>query len=339
VKRVLPPGPFPPREPQQAADQDLAIRLRALFSLSGLERARPLLERRLSLAVDSQRFDQAAELLRAWLDSWPIAGMLPRAWSDWDRQPNGASLALLARAAELLRAAHGWQALPAGPWCQPDEAWLRREVGEGPWQIVRRAPGDGAERTAQDLGAALCGQRCDPETLLALPGDQLAGRRAELGRALARGQLLALRFTSPVPEDPASQLALGEVRMEGRSQAAYEAWGAAGLGLEQVPDWDVDLQPAPAGQAGERLRARCEGRFLPGPPGALAQGSLQRVGYLLWHGPHRPLAVHPAAVALLHLLDGQRDAQALAMELGAPLEAVREILGELVGLGAASAGA
>jgi hypothetical protein len=172
-------------------------------------------------------------------------------------------------------------------------------------------------------------------SFVALGGTELADRRAELCRQAALGELKAAVFSSPVPVDPASQLALGELRMEAESQHAVEAYGLAGLLAPDAPQWESALGPAPSGRPGENLRAMCDIAILPGTPARLRQGRADPVGWLLWRGPARPLPVADSAVELIRNIgkgiQGAVDAAGLEAEQG------RAIVRELVSLGALGA--
>ena len=132
-------------------------------------------------------------------------------------------------------------------------------------------------------------------------------------------------------------LALGELRLEGLAQHAYESFGAAGLMAPRAPKWSQLLRPAQAGTDGAVLQQVCHTAIMPGPPSALLRGEVSAVGWLIWRGPHAPVAVQPEAVAVLGAFDGQRDLEAVAAHLGAPLASVQAMAAQLVALGAASA--
>ncbi len=259
---------------------------------------RLLLEQRLALAVDGAEWERAAILCSALLDCWPLAAAVEDARQRWEEHRPASALAVLTRAAEVTRLALG----------QPEEA--------------------------------------EPEVLPSgvreLPIEDLVAQRGGLACALARGELRAVLVRGPVPDDPTVQLALGELRLEGSHQRALERFGLPGLELDpreawDPPGWQGVLVESSPGRPGPVLVSRCHGRFLPGPLGSLAAGLPQRVGYLLWESPVRPVAVAPVAVAVLRALDGQRDSAAVAELLGGPPDQVQLVLDELVALGAASA--
>ena len=170
---------------------------------------------------------------------------------------------------------------------------------------------------------------------LAISGSDLAGRRAELCQKAAAGELHAVLFSSPVPGDPASQLALGELRMEAASQRAVEAYGLPGLLAPDAPLWREALGSAPAGRSGSPLRAMCDIAILPGTPARLRQGNAAPVGWLLWNGPARPLPVADSAIALIRNI-GKGVPEAIAAAELEP-EQGRAVLNELVQIGAIGA--
>jgi hypothetical protein len=338
---VLPFAPFPPTAVERPGTVDLAARLQDRFFCAAWlgEPARMALEQRLALAVDGARWGRAAALLRALLDCWPLAATVEAARQGWLDRRDPVALARLARVAEIVRQAQGWEALPAGPWCLPDPAWIRAEVGALSVRVSPRCPADGAQAVAEAIGTPLEAEPDLPQGLSLQPAASLAEHRAALGRSLSEGRLGAVLIQGEHPDDAASQLALGELRLEGSHQHAVERFGLAGLELEPdgpLPAWDQALAPATPGAGGAVLRAVASGRFLPGPVGALAAGRPQRVGYLLWAGPHPPVPVAPVAVAVLQALDGVRDTTAVAQVLGGPIDQVALVLDELVRLGAAT---
>lgn len=336
---VRPPGPFPPSGPEAPLEIDLGVRVRdRLFTKAELTGAtREGIKAGLAAAIEAERWEEAAELLRAFVDTWPVAALVDGAREAWTRGPEGRALAVLWRAAELVRMGHGWTALPAGGWVLPDADWLRWAGEGGGVEVQPRSEGDGAAEVARALDIEVASaQPLVLPPVIDLPGPELADRRAWVCGALARGEAAAVRFTAPVPDDPASQLALGEVRLEGDAQAAFERYGLAGLVVGRAPAWDEVLGSAPAGEPGEVLRPTCDTALLPGPPSRLARGQVQTVGWLLWPAPYRPLPVAPRAVAVLRALDGRRDRVAVAKCLGVPVEAVAPVLDELVTIGAAT---
>jgi hypothetical protein len=245
------------------------------------------------------QFGPGADTVRAWSHSWPVAAMVEDAWNAWTEARAGTALAVLAHCTELVRM--------AGSQVQED-LWL------------------------QALGSQL-----DLPPVAQVPGESLSEQRASLCRALVQGDAVAVHFTSPVPSDPASQLALGEVRLEAQAQEAFESHGVCGILAGRVPSFVDTLTTAPTGQWGDHLRCMCHLRRIPGPPGKIARGQVQNVGWLLWDGPHPPVTVHPIAADLLGALDGKRTLAEAAGAAALPVEEATTILRELVTIGAATA--
>jgi hypothetical protein len=337
---LRPIGPFPPVGAEAPGEVDLGVRLRdrclCRDFLVGLVRGG--LWSGLAAAVEAERYAQASELLRMWLESWPLAALVDPARRQWTRGASPEALGVLVRVSELVRAATAWPALGTGPWPAPDAAWLASAAGapaDGRWQLVGRGIADGSDVVA----GAIAVDRAEPQPLslpptLAVAGELLAARRHELTRAIARGELAAVEITSPVPPDAASQLALGELRMESDCQVAYEQVGIAGLVAGGLEPWDAGLLPVPTGRLGRHLRATCQTFLLPGTPQRLRQGQTDTIGWLVWEGPHRPVAVHPVAVETLRAMDGRRDVAGVASQLGLDADALLPVVEELARVGA-----
>lgn len=300
---------------------------------------RKLLQARLAHALEGQQWSRAGELMSLWLDTWPVGAAVEPALSAWLALPAAGDLAVLARASELACAALGWQTQPGTPWPQPSAAWIREQVEGRPVHLRTRGPDDGRQLVCAALGVEAAPEEVDLHlpAVAELPGEALVARRAELAAALVRGELGAVRLTTPLPPTPAARLALAELRLEGDHQRAFEAWGRAGLRVEGVATWSELLQAAPAGEDGPVLQATADALLAPGTPGSLRRGELADTGWLLWEAPFSPIPVHPVAVACLRALDGERDAAAVAAEVGGPPDQVRAVLTELVQLGAATA--
>ena len=343
---VLPPGPFPPRSLEEDGAVDLAVRLWTdLFPPGWLAgEGRVLLEHRLASAVDAGEWERAALLQAAFLDSWPLAAGVESAGLAWRAHADPRALVIIARAALVVQLARGWGSLPGAPWCLPDAAWVRERLGGEPFVVQARAHNDGSAELAQLLGCELRGQPGTPDGVLDVAAQDLVSQRAQLAGSLSRGELQAVLVRGEPTPSAASQLALGELRLEGSHQRAVERFGLSALELDPSSagqDWsweDDGLLDAPSpGRPGPVLVACCEGRFIPGPPSALRAGRPQRVGVLLWDAPVRPVMVAPVAVAVANALDGVRDSAAVAASLGGPLDQVQLILEELLALGAVSA--
>ena len=336
---VIPPGPFPPLGGERQGAMDLGVRLRDQLFVSAVLRGpmRDALSGRLGRALTEDDWVGAGALLQAWLDTWPIGALVDEARTRWTSRPDGAALAVLGRAGELIGLAMGWGVGPDGVWLWPSDAWMEGMVGSAAVEaVLRRDPSDGA-----DLVSGLFDVPVDEDPFddlpphAVVPGAALAARRAELGCWLARDELRAVRVTGVVPDDPAAALALGEIRLEGSAQAALERWGLSGLRAGTVPSWRVALGPRPVAPVVGVLEARCLVAILPGTPDRLARGETESVGWLLWEAPTAPVPVTRPAIAVLQALDGQKNLEEVAQALGAPLELVREVAAELCHLGAA----
>ncbi len=167
---------------------------------------------------------------------------------------------------------------------------------------------------------------------LSIPGEDLVQMRAEISSKLAKSELKAVLFSSPVPLDPQSQLALGEVRMEGVAQHSVEKYGLPALLAPDIPDWSEAFGRAPAGAMGDKLRRMCDLAILPGTPVRLKNGDSSPVGWLLWNGPAKPLPVAQVAVDLIRNIDAGFSSAFDAA--GVDETRGMQILSELVDIGA-----
>jgi hypothetical protein len=338
---VRPPAPFPPLGAELPGTLDLGVRLRDQLFVGAVLSGplRQALSGRLGQAVNAGEWRGAARLLAAYLDSYPLAALLDAARLRWTDGPDPDALAVLARAGELVCLAMDWQAGPDGCWPWPSTAWIEGTIGGvGVSAVEQRDPQDGAEQLALLLGEVPVDEGILSEVLpphATVSGERLAERREELCGWLARGDLTAVRVTGELPDDPAARLALGEIRLEGERQAALERFGLAGLRAGSVRDWKAQLRPQATAPVHGPLVPRCSAAVLPGTPGRLARGDASPVGWLLWNAPTAPVAVQPAAVAVLRELDGERDLAAVAGSLEAPPEAVQAVAAELCRVGAA----
>ena len=369
VRFILPPGPFPPVDsPEPDTEDELSddfdapepetefvptgevLDLGAIFRdrlytghhLDGP--ARSALQSRLKEALESGDMARGAEVLAAWADTWSLSAMVDDANERWSTEPDGLSLTVLARAAEVVRLALGWATGPSGPWPWPDEAALRAAVGVvDPARdcVLARHPLDGAEQLAASLGLPVqAGNRLELPPHLLLPAEDLIPRRAELGAALAGGDYAAVVLLGEPWETPDAALARGELRLEGEAQVAVDHYGLAGLLASDAPAWAAARGPAPAVAGASPdldtvLDAACDGALVPGPPGRVRRGVLDTVGVLLWVGPHPPVWVAPVAVHVLRGLNGTRSLGQLAEAMGAPPDAMLEVASELLRVGAA----
>ncbi len=365
----LAPGPFPPVDPPEPDTEDELVddfdapepetefvftgeivdlgatfrdRLYTGHHMDG--RARSALQTHLKLALEAGDLARGAELLTAWADTWSLSAMVDDANEQWSVEPDGPSLAVLARAAEVVGMALHWTPSPNGPWPWPDDKALRSACGSVDSStdvVLQRHPLDGAERLAEVLGLPLeQGEPLElPAHVLVGPGE-LVNRRAELGAALADGTYAAVVLTSEPWDTPATALARGELRLEGAAQVSTDRYGLAGLLAPAAPTWADVRSPAPATDPtglglDTVLDAACDAALVPGPPGRLRRGDLDTVGVLLWVGPHPPVWVAPVAVHVLRGLDGARSLGALAEAMQAPPEAMLEVAADLMRVGAA----
>jgi hypothetical protein len=337
--RVWPPGPFPPTNALRGEGHDLSGRmLDVLYSRDHLTgSARDGVLAALTEAVQRQQWAAGAVLLQAALDTWPLGALIDEAARDWATSADSTALTVLARAAGVLQIAHGWPPQAEGPWPMPDEAWIVANAPEGATDVGRRGPNDAAVAvtSALDLPSA-ADQPWALPPIAEVPADALVAQRHALVRRLVRGEICAVRVTGEAPDDPAVQLALGEIRMEGVAQAAFERFGSAGLLAPDAPAFEALIGAPGPGPLGQTFQPLCDGILLPGPVAAMAEGTPQNVGWLLWDAPVAPVAVQPAAVAVLQAVAGESTPEAVASALGAPVDHVREILSSLIDIGAVS---
>lgn len=300
---------------------------------------RRLLQARLARALEAGQLARASGLLVDWLDTWPVGAAVDPAVSAWRAHPDAQDLAVLGRASELVTRGLGWGTVPGTPWPLPPADWLREQVEGSDGRLIGRGEGDQSPYVADALGLAQPSELRAP----ALPpvehvaGHVLVADRARLAAAVVRGALGAVALSSPLPPGSAAQLALGELRMEGRHQRAYERYGVAGLRVSGLVEWSETLSAAVSGEAGPVLQATADALLAPGTSASIARGELETVGWLVWEAPIRPVAVRPVAVHVLRALDGVRDTAAVAAEVGGPADQVQQVLDELVEVGAATA--
>ena len=167
---------------------------------------------------------------------------------------------------------------------------------------------------------------------ISLPGEELVARRGEICAKALKKEIWGVICTTPVPLDPESQLAMGEIRMEARAQEALERFGLVGLLAPGAPVWSECLGRAPRGHMGESLRLMCDLALLPSTPNRLAKGELQVTAWMLWNGPAQPLPIHKAVYVLLkNISKGPTEAYAAA---GISVEQGSEMLKELISMGA-----
>jgi len=338
---LLPLGPFPPRG---AAEQPGRLDLGALLRDQLLARRTvegPLrrgLQARLARALEDGQFDLAAELMAAWLDTWPVGAAVDPARSEWSAAPSATALAVLGRAAELARLALGWPLLPGSCWPRPPDAWIRSALDGRQLRFVGRGAHDHRELLAPLVDLAVEREE-DPglPPIRIVAGARLAEEREELVRALRQGDAVAVRVDAPVPSDAATADALAALRAVGPAQRAVERFGPAGAWVAGWSPWSEQLEDAPTGEPGTVLQPVADSLLSPGTPEMFTRGELADTGWLVWAAPFRPVPVSTDAVEVLRALDGQRDIAQLARAVSLPVEQVGELLDELVARGAATA--
>ncbi|MCB9745228.1 MAG: hypothetical protein H6740_21785, partial [Alphaproteobacteria bacterium] len=222
--KLLPLGPFPPRGSEPQGCVDLGVRLRdSLLTAAELRGpTRGALAAQLQAAVKGERWAEAAVLLEAVLDTWPLSALVDPARKAWARGARDATdLAVLARAASLISLARGWAPFGRGPWPTPDTETLRR-LSQGASVALRRGPGDGAALVAEALGLPLSDDEALPEGLAVLSDADVLERRDALARALVAGRVRAVAWRGEGPTGAEAQLAWGELQMEAPDQEAFE---------------------------------------------------------------------------------------------------------------------
>ncbi|MCB9741873.1 MAG: hypothetical protein H6741_23605 [Alphaproteobacteria bacterium] len=324
---------FPAAGP--ARPEDLGRRLRdQLFTaaeLSGPTRAG--LARQLQEAVQGKRYAEAAVLLEATLDTWPVAALVEEALAGWVAgSADPEDLDLLARAASLISVGRGWAPFARGPWPLPDPATLRGLLPEGASQLAVVVDDGYSLRLAAQLGLEPSHFAVLDAPVIPLDAERLLADAPALIGDLLRGVVCALDWRGDPPEGAEAQLAWGELRMEASHQALFERYGPPGVTLARAGRWqDRLLEPEP-GTPGEHLKPVVTWAILPGTPATLAQGSVQPVCTLFFPGPRRPVPVVPVVAALLASLEGGGPPPPLRPEQRAT------VLGKLLELGAVSAG-
>lgn len=337
MTRVRPAFPFPPHGVEDDGVIDLGIRLRdSLFRRRQVEKAvRSALVERLNAAVSEEDGPRAAVLVEAIVDTWPVAHLVDDARETWARGPDGRALAVLHRAAVLTGLATGSR--PG--WPRPGPAWAQRITGSRlVTGVQRRHADDGAEELAELFEVEVeAGPALELAAIARVPASDLASRRAEIGRALALGELAAVQLIGALPDDPESQLAAWEVELEGDAQLAVERYGVMATRTPGAPAWSDLLVSAPAGTPGPTPRPVASVLRLPGTLAGLRRGHIEPTPWLVWDGPVRPVPVTPGAAAVVSNLDGVRTAEEVAAALGAPIEPVRDVIDGLISVGAATA--
>lgn len=336
--RILPPGPFPPHGEEPVGTVDLGIRVRDMMCRRDLVVGpvrRALAEHLAQAARQPERLLVALSQVELLVDTWPLGALIDDAVDRWRQGPDPAALAVLFRASEVVGAVLGWPRAVDRRWPLPDEAWMREQLPEGDAVIVPRGARDGAAAVAVALDLPVA----DPEwielpAVRTVPGEGLLGAVDELVQGLTGGVFSAVRFSSVPAHDGGTQAARAALREASPLQAAYERYGDAGLVAGELVEFGSLLGKAGPGTKGERPQRTCDALIL---PTLTEDGKVSAVGCLVWDGPIRPMRVNPVAVRILELLDGARDAAAVASELGAEVPIIEQAFGQLVELGAASA--
>ena len=337
--RVWPPGPCPPTGLLRGDGCDLGVRLlETCYTATHIQdEVRPRLRASLQEALSQGNANIAATSLQGLLDTWPVAALVDAGVKLWTERAAAAALPVLGRAADLLCLAHGWPTMAVGPWPMPDPDWIGAALPAEATELCGRGPGDGAGAVADLTGLPRVDRSWALPAVGRVRAEDLVAQRAEITRRLVHAEIAAVAVEGALPDGPEAALALGEIRLEGLAQRAYERFGIAGLLAPRAPSWSEILRRAPAGKPGSQLRQICDTAILPGPPAAVARGEGRDVGWLLWRGPHPPVPVQSEAVALLGALDGSRDLSDVAAALGVPEAPVTEMAAQLVALGAATA--
>ena len=168
---------------------------------------------------------------------------------------------------------------------------------------------------------------------LVMTGEELASRRYEVCKKALQGEIVAVQFTTPLPTDPETQLAFGELCMEADAQRSLGLYGLPGLLAPRAPKWSDALVRAPAGRMGESLQVTCNRivRF-PSTPSRLQRGILQDTAWIFWNGPVKPLPIHDVGVVLLQNIS--KGIEGACAEAGLSLEQGTEIIQALISIGA-----
>jgi hypothetical protein len=213
---------------------------------------------------------------------------------------------------------------------------MRQQLEPGvQYGVVPRGPRDGCHAVSVATGQPMApGEPVDLPKYCRMPGDKLAANLADVLALVKSDGIVAVEFESFVPTGADGLAAHDELRNVLPNQTAMDSHGLAGLVAGQVPNWSTLLSAAPSGVAGPRPKAVAEGLIIPKLD---ADEKVVERGVLVWDGPYRPVYVHPAAIEVLHSLDGKRSLAEIAASVGASEALVMEVAHQLVELGAASA--
>ncbi|TNE87584.1 MAG: hypothetical protein EP330_17970 [Deltaproteobacteria bacterium] len=337
VIRVHPPGPYPPHGREVPGEVDLGIRLRELMytrhAVTGWAR-RALSDRLGVVARDPMRLAMAS----GWIDdlptTWPLGAMIDDARERWTQGPDGEALAVLLRASHLMSPVLGWPTSIDRRWPMPDPDWVKGQIPEGASvRMVPRGRADGTAGLAIVLDAEVEAGGIAESRVLAAGIDEIESDPERFVQALADG-VSAIQITTPGPSTEDQHVAWERVREAGDKQLHYERGGLAGLTVDELPRFDELLGEAPSGTWGDRLVASADVLFLP----TISQdGSLGVVGVVAWDGPYHPIRVVPGAAEIIRNLDGKSTLDQLAANFEIDSGSLRDILDQLVELGAATA--
>ena len=201
--------------------------------------------------------------------------------------------------------------------------------------VVARGPRDGAPAVCVATGQPMApAEPVDLPCYCRMPGDKLAATLDDVLALVDSDGIVAVEFESFVPTGADGLAAHDQLRNLLPNQTAMDTYGLAGLVAGQVPNWSTLLGDAPPGVAGPFPKAVADGLIIPKLD---ADENVVERGVLVWDGPYRAVYVHPAAVEVLHSLDGKRSLDEIAASVGASLALVVEVAHQLVELGAASA--
>ncbi|MCB9679055.1 MAG: hypothetical protein H6737_28395 [Alphaproteobacteria bacterium] len=334
---MLPPGPFPPSGTEPEGVIDLGIRLRdTLYRRAVLLDARGALHSNIRMAARSpQQLLMVLPSIDAFIDTWPLAAMIEDAMVAWRGAPNPRSLAVMFRASEVIGHVLGWPRSVDRRWPLPDEAWMRRHVENRTVVVVPRGPRDGSAAAAVALNSNFVSAEPMklPRTLVA-HGDELVDRLDELLGAVRTGVAKAVDIDGWIPWDEASQAAAKALDDASATQAAYSRYGLAALVAGAAPPFDGVLTDAPAGEWGDEFRRTCDALVVPTLDG---EGAMSPIGVLCWDDAFRPIKVNPVAISVLEAIDDHPTPAEAAVALKAEENLVRNVLKQLVEVGAVTA--
>jgi hypothetical protein len=297
--------------------------------------ARKRLSGLLGQATTPQMIVRTMHLVQPFLDTWPLASLIEGARTQWADRADARSLAVMARTAHVVGFAVGWPESLDRRWPMPSPDWIKEQVPAGDRWMVPRGHADGAIAAAVHLDARLLPAEPDGlPTWLDVPPEDLGPKLNRILDALRKGAAVAVRVTGPVPVDAETLDALSAIRAEAPMQEAIERYGLAGLLVGDVVKFDALLQKPAAGKPGERVRRVCDVTVVPGLDD---NNKPEALGVLAWDGPFAPVIVVAGAVEVARRLDGVMSCEDIAHDLETSPEAVRRVVDELVGIGAATA--